>query len=669
VAEEKQTTEEKNEQLIPFEDGFNVKSILAAFFIGLVILPGAIYLGLMTGGGIMGAANWVVMILFVEIAKRSFVTLKRQEIYTISLVVTGLTMAGTQLGAAWLNIQGGMFGELIWKQFFIQSQQAKNFGIDKLIPAWAIPATTSGAITTRSLLHKDWLIPILILIGNQILFRLNWIGLGSIMFRLTSDIEKLPFPMAPVESEGIKALEEMSTKKETWRWRVFSIGSVIGSLFGVIYIAIPTFTGLFMAKPFQILPIPFVDFTAKVSTILPRAVLGIWTDLTWVFVGFVLPFWLIVGGAIGSLGLKVIGSPILYRFTNIFPKGKETMWTEGSTVIPTIIQNNMDLWLSLTIGLGIVVGLIGIANMIRMFLQKKEVIKDKVKTLAADRGAISVRTALSLWIVSTVCYIMLVKILVPDFPLWITAIFGFVLTPLLTYLSARLMGITGTPQGVSFPMLREASFILSGYKGADIWYAPIPYFNHGYYTQRFKVLELTRTKFASLLKVEAATFAILAFCSFLFYTIIWKLQPIPCAIYPFAQKMWTTQFATFNALWVSSTVPGGATWMLQAIKLPVILAGAGSGLLLYFVIGLLGLPVAIFYGIVVGIGQWWPHTVIPMAAGAFFGRYYFAKKFGQENWSKYAPILLAGYSCGMGLMGIISIMLAMISRTVSQVIF
>ena len=70
----------------------------------------------------------------------------------------------------------------------------------------------------------------------QILFRMNWIGLGNLMYRLTNDIERLPFPMAPVESEGVTALEEMSGRKESWRWQVFSIGSVIGSLFGLVYI-------------------------------------------------------------------------------------------------------------------------------------------------------------------------------------------------------------------------------------------------------------------------------------------------------------------------------------------------------------------------------------------------------------------------------------------------
>jgi hypothetical protein len=40
-----------------------------------------------------------------------------------------------------------------------------------------------------------------------------------------------------------------------------------------------------------------------------------------------------------------------------------------------------------------------------------------------------------------------------------------------------------------------------------------------------------------------------------------------------------------------------------------------------------------------------------------------------ERWRAYAPILLAGYSCGVGLIGMTSIAIALISKSVSQVVF
>ncbi|HPP11240.1 MAG TPA: hypothetical protein PKW42_00755, partial [bacterium] len=111
----------------PFVDGFNFKTILAALFIGFIMLPGSIYLALITGGGLGGAAQWVTVILLVEIAKRSFVQLKRQEVYIVYILAGSLVSAGLVLGAAGLTLQGGAFSDLIWKQYLVQSPYAKSF--------------------------------------------------------------------------------------------------------------------------------------------------------------------------------------------------------------------------------------------------------------------------------------------------------------------------------------------------------------------------------------------------------------------------------------------------------------------------------------------------------------------------------------------------------------
>jgi len=58
-----------------------------------------------------------------------------------------------------------------------------------------------------------------------------------------------------------------------------------------------------------------------------------------------------------------------------------------------------------------------------------------------------------------------------------------------------------------------------------------------------------------------------------------------------------------------------------------------------------------------------------MFFGALLGRFYFAKKIGKEKWRRYTPIILAGYACGMGLVGMVSIAVALIAKTVFQIIF
>ncbi len=642
-----------------FKEGFNIKTLIAAFFIGFIMLPGSIYMGLITGGGIAGAAQWVTVILLVEIAKRSFIQLKRQEVYIIYIMAASLMSAGLVLGAASLTLQGGAFSDLIWKQYLIQSPYAKAFDLPGKLPTWAVPPAGSEAIIKRTFLHRAWAIPILLLIIHNVLFRINSFTLGYVMFRVASDKEKLPFPMAPVAAEGATALAEVSGKKETWRWRVFSISAMLGVIFGAFYMVIPTITGLLMTKPLQLLPIPWVDFTAQLGTVFPSALLGFMTELGVVFTGFVLPFWVVTGSFIGAVLSKTVGNPILYR------AGIIKNWQPGMTAIPANVATHLDFWINVIIAGGIVVGLIGIVRTVMSYVRRGE-IKRVERVLPRGRGDYPIPVALGLWFLSTVVYTIICKILVPTFPTFLFIFFGFILTPFLTYTSARMFGITGVAQGVSFPMLREGTFILSGYKGVDIWFAPIPYFNHGWLAQSFKQLELTRTKFTSWYKAEAVSLTVMLFCSFLFWSIIWRMSPIPASTYPYVQKMWPMS-AMFQSLWVTSTVEEGSNWMIKAIKFKYIFNSSVIGVALYLIILFFKAPVTLFYGIVGGIPML-PHMALPMFVGALLGRFYFAKKVG-PNWKKYTPIILAGYSCGMGLIGMVSIAVALIAKTIFQIIF
>ncbi len=644
-----------------FQEGFNLKTIVAALFIGFVMLPGAIYLGLIVGPGtgMVGAAQWVTIILFVEIAKRSLVQLRRQEIYIIYIIASSLVAPGLIMGAASLVLQGGAFAEKIWQQYLVQSPYARAFGLADKIPRWVVPPAGSEALIKRTFLHRQWLVPILLLIAHNVLFRMNFFGLGYLFYKLTSDVERLPFPMAPVAAEGATALAETSAKKETWRWRVFSISAMIGIIFGAFYVVIPTFTGLMMAKPFMILPIPWVDATDELGARFPSSIFGMATDLAWVFAGFVLPFWVVVGTFVGSFLSNTILNPILYHFKII------ENWRPGMTVIPARIATTMDVWLSVTIGLGIVVALVGMWRVVSTFIRPVE--RKEIYRPPKERGDFPIWLAFLVWFISTTIYIIICRILVPRFPLWIFILFGFFLTPFLTFISARMFGITGVATGISFPMVREGTFILSGYKGVDIWFAPVPYFNHGWVTQRFQELHLTRTRFPSWIKAEFTALGVMLLCSFLFWEIIWRMGPIPSSTYPYVQKMWPMS-AIFKSLWATATLEGGAKWMLKALKLPFISMSVGVGMVLYLLLVSFRIPVSFFYGIVGGVATF-PHYAFPMFIGAMLGRYFFARRLGEETWRRYTPILLAGYTCGMGLVGMMSIALALIAKTVTALIF
>lgn len=641
-----------------FADGFNMKTVIGIVFLGIFMIPGSIYLNLIAGQSLGPAAEWTTIILFIEVARRSFTTLKRQEIYMLYYVAASLT-AGVSLA-----LSGGPFAQLIWVQYFVQSPGAKAFGIDDQIPSWISPQATSDAIIGRSLFHGDWLAPILLIAVLHIFNRASSFTLGYGLFRVTADIERLPFPLAPIQAEGATALAESSAGRETWRWRAFSIGAMLGLVFGAFYIGIPAITGALLTEPITLIPIPFVDLTRNTESILPAAAVAIELGLGPILTGFVLPYWIVIGYTLGAV-LTMTLNPILYDL------GILKTWSPGMDTIVTTLVNDIDFWMSVRIGTGLAVALIGVWSVwmgLRERARKNRSSESKQPALTPPgRGDFPLSAIFGVFLLVTVGYVTLSWRLVPGFPVMFFIFYGFIYTPLSSYASARLRAITGSD--LAFPLIKEATFILSGYKGVDIWFAPIPVFNYGAQAQAFREIELTRTKFSSVLKAELLMIPVLLVCSLVFWHFVWGLAPIPSQAYPYAQKFWQQQ-ATMQALWYSSTTGAGveSSYLIQALKFPYIIGGAVFGVAAYAILAAFNLPVMLIFGMIATIGIV-PHAFMPQLFGAVLGRYYMTKKFGEKQWYRYTPVLAAGYACGTGLVGMATVAIALISKTVSPLVY
>jgi hypothetical protein len=229
-------------------------------------------------------------------------------------------------------------------------------------------------------------------------------------------------------------------------------------------------------------------------------------------------------------------------------------------------------------------------------------------------------------------------------------------------------GIAG--QFVSLPLVREASFIAGakyfGYQGIEICYAPIPIHNYGDATVNFRQIELTGTSIRGIIKAEIVVFPVVMVASLLFSQFIWRLAPIPSSSYPYAQELWHLQ-ALNTLLMQTSTLEGNALFY-QALNLVYVLTGLGFGVLTYFVLTLFGLPVLLIYGVVRGLGQSTPHGLILEVIGALLGRFIFLKRYG-AMWRQYAPVLLAGFSCGMGLTGMFAMGFALILKSLNRLAY
>jgi hypothetical protein len=250
--------------------------------------------------------------------------------------------------------------------------------------------------------------------------------------------------------------------------------------------------------------------------------------------------------------------------------------------------------------------------------------------------------------------------------MFVLVFYGFIYTPIVSYVSARMEGIVG--QSVTIPFVREATFILTGYQGAAIWFAPFPAHNYGAQTLYFRQTELTGTKITSMIKAEMFIFPVVLISTILFSQFIWRIAPVPSSAFPYAQQLWEAT-AYRQALIYSSTLPGGEHGpFYEALNSTYIGAGLGIALLTYAVLSFFGLPVLLVYGVIRGLDQSTPDVILPQFLGALLGRYYFAKKFG-ERWTDYRVVFFAGYGCGVGLVMMLSLGIVFMTKSVIQSAF
>ena len=117
----------------------------------------------------------------------------------------------------------------------------------------------------------------------------------------------------------------------------------------------------------------------------------------------------------------------------------------------------------------------------------------------------------------------------------------------------------------------------------------------------------------------------------------------------------------------TSTLEGNSLFY-QALKGSYVLSGLSFGLVIYALLSLFGLPILLIYGVVRGLGQSTPHGLILEVVGALLGRFFFLKRYG-AMWRQYAPVLLAGFSCGMGLTGMFAMGFALILKSLGRLAY
>jgi len=190
--------------------------------------------------------------------------------------------------------------------------------------------------------------------------------------------------------------------------------------------------------------------------------------------------------------------------------------------------------------------------------------------------------------------------------------------------------------------------------------------NYGQMTVFYRQCELTGTRFTSVWKTNLFLYPIILLSSIFFMNFIWGLDKVPSSAYPYAQKMWELNAAN-QCIMFSSTL-GDYSIFEQAFRWKYVLLGAGAGSVLFAAANLLGAPVLLAYGLVRGLGQSLPHSIVPQFIGALIGRYYFQKRLGLK-WRQYIPVAAAGFGCGMGLITTVGVGITFLNKAVIKLPF
>ncbi len=641
-----------------FEDGFNWKAVAGALFLGFIVNPATDYLSLVIGNDahIGGAMKWVLVIFFAEIAKRSFTKLKTQELYVLHYMV----------GAALAD----PFKGYLFKQFMATSEYVQGLGLASELPSWAFPSAASIEAAGRTLFTKAWLPVIGLTVFGMLVSRIDNYGLGYVLYRLASDVEKLPFPFAPMRAAGIVALAEGRDDSQSWRQRCFAIGGMMGVVWGIIYICVPMITQVLLPKRVELIPLIFIDFTPQIGKVLPAVPFNLVLNFGAFLSGMIVPWWGVVGSFVGLL-ITWIANPVLHH------QGVLSTWQPDMSFIDTVFVNGIDFYLSFGIGLTLAVTLSKLVISATMNIKKlifkpkaEEIthtegfwkgIKDGWRVLVTNnkaRGDFSIFGAIAIYLFSTASWIILGAILIgPKYPWMILTFYALVYTPLISYATAKLEGVCG--QAVSIPYLKELTILLTGYKGAKIWFAPMPIQNLGQETVGFRVLELTGTKIISQVKTLLLTVPIVIIASFLTSEILWRMAPIPSAAYPWTERMWELDLRN-RCVMLTSTLEGGSQF-LEAIHFEYAGWGLVAGTVMFSVLSLFGLPVMLVFGAVWGLNQTNPGALFCTMAGACAAKFYFKRKY-KDMWLKYMMVVMAGFGCGMGVTSMISMAFNVISR-------
>lgn len=571
--------------------------------------------------------SWFAIILFVELMRLTGTPFKKQEAAVLYLsTTTSVLNAGVALTA-------------LYGLYFVNSPTSLAFGL-KDLPSWYAPRPETGIWYSRDFLDQEWIVPVSIMVFNSAISGLTWMMMGLFARRLYVEIEHLQFPIETVTSETILTLTGRDQKKLS----VFSITATIGFVYGLFLYGLPLIVQSLGYK-FQFIPVPWVDFNYFVEWFFPGASLGIATDVLFFAIGLVLPFKVIIAMFISSFSIHFLGNWLSVRYSLAPTK----WWEPGMNIGLALQRSTLYLWASPMIGIGLAVGF---AHLILHPKTLTGVFKFGRTRRNSQRNSISdaysMQWVFIIFLIGSVANIILVRWLVPDFPVWwsVIIVVGFGIAN--TLITARIYGMTG--QDVVFP-LRNMGIWLSGYPNPDIWLAPMNPASGAGWCGIYKLGDLTGTSMRSFIKIWWVIWPLTMLMGFVYVRAFWRMAPIPSATYPGVEIFWPLQI-TYDSLWI--------TRVTGLFRIEWVITSFAAMTILSAVVDFLALPISAA-ALVAGATMAIPQTLTLFVGG--LSSVLIARSLGKKWFEGNKQVAASGLAMGEGIGVIICCVVALVIRS------
>jgi len=597
--------------------------ILTVVALSVTIIPLILYSSLI-GAGFTQVNSWLVVIAVSEIALWLGRKLKRGEVFLIQVLLP-LTIS-----------QALLFYNTLYYSYIVWSPFVKEFGFKET--AWWFPSTSLLQVKLRTFFQSDYSPIVTIFVLSSLLNVVSGLALGYMGYELLVVREKLDFPMQVAVAEGLSAV----VGEDPAKVKMFSISAILGIVYASLATLIPI---LAMGQVPALLPIFTYDLTLVLEHFMPGAALGVDFNLLTFSSGLVIPLRRAALLLAGSILVYVIGNHLLVvaSYWTQSPIGR---WMPGSNLFYCIRWSSFNFWTSFNMG-------VALSAAILPLLVKRETVKEVFFTItrAAKRETGYASRALLVFLGVSAINILVLTVALPNFPIYILAVF-MILWPLVsTLVSASSIG--SSVYGFNIPYVKEGLIIASRYKGLDVWIYPLTLDPGGAkYTANFKTAVLCGVKPRDYIKFSLLAVSVGIILSLFFTSLLWYMHPIPSWSYPATAYNW--QISTYNFLLNISWMSRG-----EIIRPHIILLGALAGGAAYIVSYFFNKE-PLFFSLVAGLSLA-PSAALTTFIGSLVSSLLMARVF-KEKWGEYVGSVTSGLTAGWGAVSSFASIIAFLQR-------